>query len=92
MPDGSSVNLNAGSELEYTSFNWKKNRVLSLGGEAFFKVKKGKTFTVITKEGNVKVLGTQFKVKSREKLYEVTCFEGKVQVVIQKDTLVLRGW
>ncbi|NQY28006.1 MAG: FecR family protein [Flavobacteriaceae bacterium] len=80
LPDGSEVLLNAGSEIAFNTFNWKNNRTLDLTGEAYFKVQKGSKFTVITKEGSVAVLGTQFTVNSRNDFYNVTCFEGKVKV------------
>ena len=80
LPDASQVTLNSGSEIEYKKWNWNKNRSLELQGEAFFKVTKGKTFDVYTNLGKVTVVGTQFNVKSRDKRFEVSCFEGKVRV------------
>lgn len=80
LPDNSEVTLNSGSEISYKKWNWDDNRKLNLKGEAFFKVAKGKTFDVNTELGKVTVVGTQFNVKSREKRFEVTCFEGKVKV------------
>lgn len=80
LPDASEVILNAGSELSYSERNWEKERKLSLEGEAFFKVAKGKKFTVKTSEGSVSVLGTQFNVKSRDGFFEVSCYEGLVSV------------
>lgn len=87
LPDGSIVELNADSRIKHKSFNWNRN--LNLEGEAFFKVKKGSTFTVNTKEGEVTVLGTQFTVKSRPNFYEVICYEGKVQVISQNEKHLL---
>jgi len=84
LPDGSEVLLNAGSEITFNSFNWNNNRTLNLTGEAYFKVKKGSKFTVVTKKGTVAVLGTQFTVNSRKGFYNVTCFEGKVKVTSGK--------
>ncbi|MFY0631637.1 MAG: FecR domain-containing protein [Flavobacteriaceae bacterium] len=90
LPDGSLVDLNSDSKISFKKYNWEKNRVLNLEGEAFFKVQKGSTFTVNTNQGNVSVLGTQFTVNSRENLYHITCFEGKVLVVtVQKDSIIL---
>lgn len=80
LPDQSRVTLNAMSRINYTSTNWDEERIINLEGEAFFKVEKGSTFTVITKSGSVTVLGTQFNVKDRNNFYEVSCFEGKVKV------------
>jgi ferric-dicitrate binding protein FerR (iron transport regulator) len=53
---------------------------LELDGEAYFKVKKGSVFSVVTEQGSVTVLGTEFSVKSRDQYYEVVCYEGKVRV------------
>lgn len=81
LPDASAVTLNAGSELTYNAEDWDKERKVTLNGEAYFKVAKGSRFDVVTKQGTVSVLGTQFTVKQRNKLFEVICFEGLVQVV-----------
>lgn len=80
LPDASQVVLNAGSELAFNETDWDSNRNVNLKGEAFFKVAKGKTFTVETEAGTVQVLGTEFNVESREDFFEVTCFEGLVSV------------
>lgn len=79
--DDSKVILNAKSTLKYNKKEWKKSRELYLDGEAYFKVTKGNTFTVNTKNGSVTVLGTQFNVNSKNNYFNVICFEGKVRVV-----------
>lgn len=80
LPDHSNVQLNANSGLDFKTRNWKNNRELNLGGEAFFEVEKGKSFKVHTTEGTVEVLGTKFNVIAREHYFEVRCKEGKVKV------------
>lgn len=80
LPDNSIVNLNELSELEYVSSNWDENRSLTLKGEAFFDVEKGKRFDVNTAFGKVSVLGTEFNVLSRDRIFKVSCYEGLVQV------------
>jgi ferric-dicitrate binding protein FerR (iron transport regulator) len=75
LPDDSEVVLNSGSEIEYNKWNWNNNRKLSLDGEAYFKVAKGKTFEVETTLVKVTVLGTQFNVKNIKNIMDVTCFE-----------------
>ncbi len=80
LPDLSEVVLNADSEISYSERKWEKDRNVNLKGEAFFKVAKGKRFTVATEAGNVSVLGTQFNVENRKNFFEVTCFEGLVSV------------
>jgi len=80
LPDSSEVVLNGNSKLEFDPSEWKSNtRVLSLMGEAFFKVKKGSLFTVNTSVGNVQVLGTQFNVNTLANSLEVKCYSGKVK-------------
>lgn len=81
LPDGSAVTLNAGSNLNYTLWQWKRKRVVNLSGEAFFKVTKGQKFTVKTPNGQTSVLGTQFDVFDRGQTFQVKCFEGRVKVV-----------
>ena len=80
LPDSSEIILNADSEISYSEKKWDKKRQISLEGEAFFKVAKGKRFTVLTDDGLVTVLGTQFNVENRKGYFEVTCFEGLVSV------------
>ncbi len=80
LPDNSTVILNAGSTISFDPSNWIENRIVSLKGEAFFNVKKGTKFEVISEVGKVGVLGTSFNVKARSNQYEVSCFTGKVEV------------
>lgn len=89
LPDSSQVLLNAGSKLSYLEKDWNSQRSLSLEGEAYFEVSKGSTFTVQTSKGVVTVLGTEFNVKSRENYFEVTCYEGLVQVGFQNEIVLL---
>ncbi|WP_062054669.1 FecR family protein [Aquimarina longa] len=81
LPDGSETILNAKSKLYYKKSNWKNSeRTVFLEGEAFFKVKKGSTFSVKSKDRTVSVLGTQFNVNANHDFFEVICYEGKVKV------------
>ena len=89
LPDGSEMILNAKSKASFDKDNWKNTRLVSLEGEAFFKVTKGSKFTVSTKNGEVSVLGTQFNVQSHNALFEVNCYEGKVSVVNKNYTEIL---
>ena len=87
--DGSEVILNSKSTITYNEDTWKENRTLQLNGEAYFKVQKGSTFKVITDNGDVQVLGTQFNVNSVSDLMEVVCFEGKVSVKSNNEEYIL---
>ncbi len=88
LPDKSVVVLNSHSEVSYPKlFSWR--RQITLVGEAYFEVEKGQTFTVKTNQGKVKVLGTKFNVISRPNWFEVTCFEGKVEVKSGDNTSIL---
>lgn len=89
LPDGSEVVLNALSDIEFNEKDWEDNRVLTLNGEAYFKVKKGSKFTVQTTNGSVSVLGTQFNVNNKDQYFEVICYEGKVKVTNNKNDYIL---
>ena len=89
LPDASKVSLNANSDLTYNKTNWATKREVQLNGEAFFKVAKGQKFNVITNDGIVSVLGTQFNVKQRKSYFEVTCYEGLVAVTHNNKTTQL---
>ncbi|MFY0654395.1 MAG: FecR domain-containing protein [Cyclobacteriaceae bacterium] len=80
LPDGSDVQLNAGSSLQYNKLAWTLQRKISLKGEAFFNVQNGEKFTVISDLGSTEVLGTSFNIYSRENIYRVKCFSGRVVV------------
>jgi len=89
LPDQSEVVLNANSSITFNKGQWTDNREVKLNGEAFFKVAKGEKFDVITDNGTVTVLGTEFNVKQRQNYFEVTCFEGLVGVKTNKTSTQL---
>lgn len=91
LPDGSNVELNAGSELTYFPYWWRFSRRLELDGEAFFNVRKGNRFEVVSERGITRVLGTSFNVLSRDDQYQVACYSGSVEVVSrdQKKSVML---
>ncbi|WP_281540727.1 FecR family protein [Maribacter aestuarii] len=90
LPDASKVVINALSEVSYDKGKWDNKREIRLKGEAFFDVAKGAKFDVITPEGTVSVLGTEFNVKQRNGFFEVACFEGTVRVVSDGHTEILQ--
>lgn len=89
LPDASTVTLNSMSSIAYDADSWDKSRTINLDGEAYFKVAKGATFDVVTAQGIVRVLGTQFTVKQRDNYFEVSCYEGKVAVLKQGEKVEL---
>ena len=94
LPDGTQVWLNAASQLDFPSRFDGNNRIVSLKGEAFFKVSKDKNhpFIVESKGQQVKVLGTQFNINSYtdEKAINTTLIEGSVQVNASDQSVVLK--
>ncbi len=89
LPDQTTVQLNALSSIKYDKKNWDRDRNVSLRGEAYFKVSKGKKFDVQTSMGVVSVIGTQFNVKQREDYFEVVCYEGIVGVSFKDNQVTL---
>jgi transmembrane sensor len=80
LPDGSLITLNKNTTLTYPEKFGKKERTVSLSGEAFFNVQSGrKPFIVEAGNGNIRVMGTTFNVKSYPgETTEVTVNTGKV--------------
>ena len=94
LPDHSKVELNSNSQLDFKSRNWDDSRDVTLNGEAFFDVEKGKSFKVHTNQGIIEVLGTEFNVISRDNYFEVQCHEGRVRVsssTTNKELILLPG-
>ncbi len=80
LPDGSNVLLNSESQLSYQKYMWWRKREVTLKGEGFFKVMKGRRFEVRTGKYVTSVLGTSFNVFARNNEIRVSCFTGKVGV------------
>ena len=80
LPDGSAVSLAAQSEVTYYPLWWSIERKVTLKGEAFFKVQKGKQFSVKSNRGVTSVLGTSFDIYARNDNYRVVCYTGRVKV------------
>jgi len=80
LPDGTTIELNAGSTIAYHPYWYARSRDVQLDGEAFFEVEKGKQFTVESTLGKTIVLGTSFNIYSRENKYSVSCVTGTVKV------------
>lgn len=85
LPDGTTVWLNAASNLKYpASFASGSERRVELSGEAYFEVAKDKDkpFIVQSRGQEVKVLGTHFNISSYsdDPLVATTLLEGSVKV------------
>ena len=99
LPDGSSVWLNAGSTLRYSSDFNVSNREVYLEGEGFFDVTRNEKtpFWVQTTTIALKVLGTAFNVKAYpdESVVETTVERGTVQLIdplsSSKEATILRA-
>ncbi|MGV8096575.1 MAG: FecR family protein [Mangrovibacterium sp.] len=81
LPDGSHVWLNAETRLSFSSNFTDKAREVTLKGEAYFKIQKGKIpFVVSTKFGEIEVLGTSFNVRAFENSeFQTTLVEGTIK-------------
>jgi ferric-dicitrate binding protein FerR (iron transport regulator) len=84
LPDSTVINLNSGSYLKYPDHFAAENRRVFLEGEAFFNVKPGRAypFYVKTSTISIKVIGTQFNVKSfsEEQNVETTLLSGNIVI------------
>lgn len=83
LSDNTEVYLNADSHLDYPIAFGAKERVVTLEGEAMFKVAKDPSRPFIVKSGNVNVLalGTEFDVRNYpSEPLTVTLVSGKVEV------------
>lgn len=82
LPDGSVVTLNRNSHLSYARKFRGQDRLVSLRGEAFFKVAsdRNKPFIISVNDLHVAVTGTSFNIKSRNGLTEVIVETGSVDV------------
>jgi ferric-dicitrate binding protein FerR (iron transport regulator) len=90
LPDGTKVWLNAGSSISYPVFFASNSREVSLKGEAYFEVKKDKSwpFVVTTKNMNVLVSGTTFNCNAYPENDQVqtVLVEGEVTLANQSAT------
>lgn len=89
LPNGSTITLDAMSQLEYNKKGWDKSREISISGRAFIDVTKGPVFKVKTTYGIIEVLGTQFNVTTHDNQFKVFCYEGSIKVTTEKFTDIL---
>lgn len=93
LPDGTSVMLNAGSELIYQFDRRKRTRNVQFSGEGYFEVEKNKApFIVRMQEGlRLTVLGTKFNLSAYpdDAVIKTTLTEGKVELHDSKTELLV---
>jgi len=94
LPDGSSVQLNNDSELDYPeSFEGKAIREVTLSGEAYFDIKHDVAHPFVIRTGKIKttVLGTAFNIRAyqSDQAVTVTVTRGKVKVEDGSKTLAI---
>lgn len=91
LPDGTIAYLNSGSTLTYPLPYDKKERKVSLTGEAYFKVAHNEKHPFIVSVANdrmrVNVLGTEFNLQSykNERAVETTLVSGSVRIEMVKN-------
>jgi len=89
LPDGSVVNLNAGSKIQIADTFDRSVRDVYLSGEAFFDVKHNpeKPFIVHTADMDVRAIGTAFDIKAygEEKVTQAALIRGLVEVTLKKN-------
>lgn len=79
LPDGSHVELNAASQIQFRAAGFDTLRIVTLSGQAFFEVNpNGHPFVVHTENAQVRVLGTSFDVRARNQKTQVMVQTGKV--------------
>ncbi len=84
LPDGSLIQLNAGSTVRYSQGFGVTDRRISLSGECYFEVAPNEDvpFVVSTRDLDVKVVGTKFNFRDYPNDLEaiVSLLEGKVEL------------
>lgn len=90
LSDGTQVQLNWNSRIEYPVIFSRKQRNVKLSGEAFFEVKHDERhpFIVETFASKVEVLGTRFNVYADEasECFSTALVDGKVKVTTNDET------
>lgn len=93
LPDGTSVELNSGSTLEYPAVFSKRERRVRIEGEAMFDVTEdgSRPFYVETFAYDVKVLGTRFNVEADEDagIFSTALIEGSVAILDKQETEIV---
>ncbi|HOO84446.1 MAG TPA: FecR family protein [Prolixibacteraceae bacterium] len=92
LPDSSMLVVNSNSCAKYHYNKFTGNRNIQINGEVFFDVRKGKSFSVDFKGGNVSVLGTKFNVVAYSPNYlHLECYEGSVVFKRNRNEYILKA-
>jgi len=79
LPDGSQVELNAGSEIKFSKSFADSIRVVAFAGQGYFEINPDRRpFIVQTENAQVRVLGTKFDLKARHRKTQLIVKEGMV--------------
>ncbi len=79
LPDGSLVQLNHDSEIQFAQHFADSAREVTLRGEAYFEIKRApRPFMINTGNAQIKVLGTKFGIWARNEQTRITVREGRV--------------
>jgi transmembrane sensor len=91
LPDNSEVVLNKNSSLEYPAAFHKKQRLVTLKGEGFFKIQPNASqpFLIRVSDMLVKVVGTSFNIKELSGRVEIVVETGIVSVSRKGKTVEL---
>ncbi|HYG41145.1 MAG TPA: FecR family protein [Cytophagales bacterium] len=89
LPDNSIIYLNKNSSIKYND-NFK-TREIELSGEAYFDVTSGESpFIIKTPLAEIKVLGTEFNIRSIGEQLEVEVEKGVVELKANQETNTLK--
>jgi transmembrane sensor len=93
LPDGSKLDINSSTKLTYYSDYNKKDRNVTLDGEAYFDVRHdtSKPFTVRCDDISITVLGTTFGIKdySYDRYISVVLKTGKISLRTPTETIIM---
>lgn len=93
LDDGSHVELNKYSSIQYPQQFKGENRMVNFKGEGFFNIARNEEKPFVVKVGPVavRVLGTTFNIKAQplSEFIEVVVENGKVEVAVGSDKVVL---
>ncbi|MDF1695031.1 MAG: FecR domain-containing protein [Saprospiraceae bacterium] len=92
LEDGSSIWLDDGSTISYTSGFGTTHRNIDLEGKAFFDVERNENvaFNITSDQLNVSVLGTSFTVDTKSGNNSVAVKSGKVEVTVNNKKITLQ--